>query len=173
VEYPYVGGSKAYSAKFSPNGQYIAFGLANDSVIILKASDYSFVVNIPTKFGEVREVDFSANSDKLLVCGRNGDDGYEIYLVPGWGRVKFDYNYGDDALSCRFSNNDLYAVGSKDGYVRLYNASSSYSLAWSSRRNSDSEIAALDFSPNSSYLLATWANNNRKIGIFNVNSNIS
>ena len=52
VEYPYNPGVKALSAKYSPNGNYIAFGLNNDSVIILDSS-YGFVTDISTAFGDV------------------------------------------------------------------------------------------------------------------------
>ena len=86
VEYPYVS-EQCRSAKYSPDGNYIAFGLNNDSVIILDSS-YNFVADLGTNFGDVRELDFSANSDKLLVCGNSGDDGYEIWTVPGWNKVK-------------------------------------------------------------------------------------
>ena len=75
VEYPYDPGEKAFSAKYSPDGNYIAFGLTNDSVIILDSS-YGFVADISTAFRDVEEVHFSANSNKLLVCGRTNNKGY-------------------------------------------------------------------------------------------------
>ena len=129
------------------------------------------MADISTAFGEVEELHFNANSDKLLVCGRSGIEGYEIFSVPGWSLLHSDYSYGDDALSCRFSNDGHYAVGSKDGYVRYYD--SGYNLVWSNRRASDSRIRGLAFSPNSSHLLVAWADNSRKLGIFDVSSNTS
>ena len=44
---------KSISAKFSPDGQYIAIGMDNDSVIILDGNTYDFVADLPTAFGEV------------------------------------------------------------------------------------------------------------------------
>ena len=91
--------------------------------------------------------------------------------MPGWTKVKSDYSYGDDARSCRYANDGHYAVGSKDGYIRYYD--SSYNQVWRNRRDSDSEIEGLAFSPNSSYLLATWTADSRKVAIFDVSSNTS
>jgi len=42
IVYTYMANMRAYSVKFSPNQQYIAYGLENDSIIILN-STYHFV----------------------------------------------------------------------------------------------------------------------------------
>ena len=46
----------------------------------------------------------------MIVCGQ---DGYEIYAVPGWVLQHSDYSYGHEALSCRFAPDGHYAVGTK------------------------------------------------------------
>lgn len=62
-------------------------------------------------------------------------------------------------------------MGSKDGYLRYYN--SAYGLVWSNRRNSNSEIDALDFSPNGSYLVASSTNAGKRVSVWTVSSNSS
>ena len=115
---------------------YTGWGLENDSIIILNLT-YNFVVEIQTQFDTIKEVDFSPGSDKIIVCGHGGSDGYAIYSVPAGGSpLKSDYTYGDEARSCRFSNDGHYAVGSKDGYLRYYD--SSYNLVWFNQRNTNS-----------------------------------
>ena len=52
VEYPYVS-KKSWSAKYSPDGNYIAFGLDNSSVIILDSS-YNFVADLISVSSEIR-----------------------------------------------------------------------------------------------------------------------
>ena len=77
VVYPYDPGEKAFSAKYSPStGNYIAFGLANRTVIILDSSSYGYVKHADTGFTDILEVHFNAESNKLIVCGKTGNDGY-------------------------------------------------------------------------------------------------
>lgn len=52
VVYTYPANQKAYSVKYSPNQQYLAFGLENDSIIILN-STYGFVKELPTSFDRI------------------------------------------------------------------------------------------------------------------------
>ena len=137
--------------------------------MIILDSSYNFVADLGTSIGDIYEVHFNANSDKLLVCGI-GNDGYEIWTVPGWSKIHSDYSYGDNAKSCRFANNGNYVVGSKDGRLRYYD--SSYNLIWMNVRIPASEIVGVDFSPNSSYILMASSTNNRGMSIFNVNSNV-
>jgi WD40 repeat protein len=172
IIYQYIS-TIAYTAKYSPDRQYIAFGLQNSTVIVLSGVDYSFVTSIALGFSTVWEVHFNANSNKLLVCGGATSRGYQIFAVPGWNSLKTDVSASGDALSCRFANNDYYAVGFRDGFIKVYNAATAYSSVWTNRRTTNSEIAALDFSPNSSQLLAAWSVNGQKVGIFTVSSNTS
>jgi WD40 repeat protein len=164
--YQYTASTAARSATFSPDQQYIAYGLRNNTVLIRSATEFSFVRAVGVSFSQVEEVHFGPNSDKMIVCGNNG---YAIYSVPGWSVLASDYTYGDVALSCRFASNEKYAIGSKDGWTRMY--SQSYGLIWSNRRDSSAEIMALDFSPNASWLVVTSAINSRRVIVFDVTSN--
>ena len=65
----YAAGSKALTTKFSPDQNYIAFGLQNNSVTLLNANTYAPINSISTLFSEVYEVDFSSDSSKILICG--------------------------------------------------------------------------------------------------------
>lgn len=170
VEYPYVGSTKSLSAKFSRDGLYIAIGLQNNSIVILSNS-YAFVAAVPSAIGAIEELHFNKDSTLMLACGSVGSRGYEIFDVATWTVVYSDYTYGNTAMCCRFADNGNYAVGSQDGFVRYY--SSAHSLIWSNQRNTNSPIEALDFSPNSSYLLVSWSGAGKKVGIFAVGSNSS
>ena len=90
--------------------------------------------------------------------------------MPAWTINHTDYTFSNDAQSCRFSNDGHYAVGSKDGFVRYYD--SSHSLVWLNQRSASSNMLGVDFSPNSSFLLAAWSRTGtKKIGIFDVSIN--
>ena len=167
----YVIASDVQAAKFSPDGNYIALGYKNSSVVIINANTYATVTEVPLTFQDVKEIDFSSDSSKMLVCGKKNANGYEIFSVPAWTQVHSDFTYSDEADSCRFANDGHYAVGTKDGFINYYDSGDN--LVWFNRRTTDSKIDALAFSPNSSYLLASWSTNSRKIAVFNVNSNTS
>lgn len=51
VEYPYVS-RKCFSAKYSPDGNYIAFGYDNSTVIVLDNS-YNFVADLTSAISEI------------------------------------------------------------------------------------------------------------------------
>jgi WD40 repeat protein len=72
VVYNPTGSPQCNSARFSPNQQYIAYGMQNSSVLIVDVSGFSINTAIPTAFAVVNEVHFSTGSDKLLVCGGPG-----------------------------------------------------------------------------------------------------
>ena len=56
---------------------YLAIGLQNNSVIILSGfAPFGFIRDVTTGFDKVKEVHFSKNSDKLIVCGHGGNKGY-------------------------------------------------------------------------------------------------
>ena len=75
VDYAFTATTKANTAKYSRNGAYIAFGLQNNSVLILSSS-YTFVAAVPTAFSVVEELHFNQGSTLMLVCGGTGSKGY-------------------------------------------------------------------------------------------------
>jgi Tol biopolymer transport system component len=60
-----------YTAKFSPDQNFLAYGLQNSTVMIFDGN-FNYVTKFGTAFQVSYEVHFSPNSDKLLVCGGNG-----------------------------------------------------------------------------------------------------
>lgn len=143
-------------AKFSPNNLYVAFALNNYKVVIKNTNDFTISATIPSKFNSINQIDFSHDSSKLLLCGKNSThQGYEIWAVtaPGTTPLKGDYTYGKDALACRFASDGSYAVGDIGGNTRYY--SSTYIFQWKNTLTSSSGTPAIEslvFAPNASLL---------------------
>ena len=51
--YQYNASTAASSATFSPNQHYIAYGLRNSTIVILNATDFSFVKDVSANFSQI------------------------------------------------------------------------------------------------------------------------
>ena len=143
-------------AKFSPDRLYVAFALNNYNVVIKHTSDFSISATIPSKFNSIQQIDFSHDSSKLILCGKNSThQGYEIWATPSPGTtpLKDDYTYSKSSLACRFASDGSYAVGDIGGNTHYY--SNTYNLQWKNTLTSGSGTPAIEsvaFAPNTSLL---------------------
>lgn len=164
--------SPAFTAKFSPDQKYLAFGFQDGTVNIRNATShpsYPQVVSLSVPFGQVQEVHFSADSSKMIVCG---DNGFRIYNVPGWTAVAAtgtNINFGHPVVSCRFAPDGKYAIGTYQGQIHIYGGAS----PWSYFTDGSAYIYGVDFSPDSNYLLTGWASSSQRAMVFSVGSNSS
>ena len=116
------GGDSGYSAKFSDNQKYVAFGLQGD-VAVYDATvlpTKTFVTTLTSVYSQVEDLHFNPESNRLITCG---DSGYKIYAVPAWGSPIYIKNTGGVTMSCKFAkDNEHYAVGTTNGKILVFNS---------------------------------------------------
>lgn len=164
VESTYAATCACNSAKFSPNQQYIAFGLTNSSAVILNAADYSYNMIINSSFNPIRQIDFNNNSTRLIICGGGG---YEIWGVPSGALISSENNYTSEAMSCTFSSTNTFVVGESTGIVYYYTAN--YALnqivyhSWGGGGSGIPVVMGLAFNPSASAFASALSNNRQRI----------
>ena len=159
------GGGSGYSAKFSDDQKYVAFGRQGDvaiydaSVLPTKTS----VTTLTSVHSQVEDLHFNPESNKLITCG---DSGYKIYAVPAWGSPIYTKSTGGGAMSCKFAkDNEHYAVGTTNGKIFVFN--STHHQQWTLTPDSSATIYGLDFSPDSKYLLVGLGSSTNRAKIYN------
>lgn len=167
LAHAYTATNPCTCAKFSPNNLYIAFAHNNFKVVIKNTNNYTINVTINSLLSSIQQLDFSPDSTKLLLCGKNPSvAGYEIWDVqsPGALAFKSDYLYGKEGLACRFASDGSYAVGDIGGNTRYY--SNSYSLQWKHTLTSSSPtVESLAFTSNGT-VLAIGTGGHKKVYTF-------
>lgn len=133
--------SNVQSAKFSKNGMYIAVGQASSTVNIIQVSTFTSVKNISTGLSSVKEVDFSWDNTRLLVCGSNG---INVYNVGGtWSNAGSNSNGGTAFTSCKFQKNNNYFGGDNSGKNTMYTADTN-AVYWSNTQSGPSMSVDFD-----------------------------
>ena len=114
-------------------------------------------------------MDFNNDSTRIVVCGKGGSGlrGYEIFSIPDGALLYTNKNYNQEALSCRFSSSNHFAVGEKNGGF-FYYASPNTSV-WNYTSTGSASVFGVAFTPNGSVLGSAWGGggSNQYIYTFN------
>lgn len=160
-----VSGGTGYSAKFSDDQKYVAFGRQGD-VIVYDASvlpTETYVTTLESLYSQVEDLHFNPESNKMIACG---DSGFKIYSVPAWGAPIHTKSTGGVVKSCKFAkDNNLYAVGTTNGKIFVFN--STHHQQWTLTPDASATIYGLDFSPDSKYLLVGFGASTFRARIYN------
>ena len=164
-------GHNSLTSKYSPDQNFIAVGYQGGTSILIFTSTLTLYTTITSAFNNVFEVDFSADSTKLMVCGNNGGgvNGFEIYGVSStsttWNIVNSSTGYSKPFVACRFAPDGSFATGSQDGRLRYFLPD--YSWSWSVQPYSiATSVNTLDFTSNGSILIAGGASGGGNINVY-------
>ena len=121
------------SAKFSKDGTLIAVAQGHNSVNVIQVSTFTSVQNITSGVSTINEVDFSWDNTKLLVCGQNG---IEVWNVGGTWSNNGSSSSGQ-YTSCKFQKNNNYFGGDNTGKNTIFNANTN-TVLWSDQKTGPS-----------------------------------
>ena len=75
VLYSFDAGDECRSVRFSNDSKYVAWALKDTKIILMNANTTNFpiIANFTSNFTNyITEMDFSSDSNRLLVCGKGG-----------------------------------------------------------------------------------------------------
>ena len=73
VLYSFDAGDECRSVRFSKDSKYVAWGLKHTKIILMdaNATNFPIIANFTSNFTHyITEMDFSSDSNRLLVCGK-------------------------------------------------------------------------------------------------------
>lgn len=121
--------TQAYTARFSKDNSMIAVGGNQDSIHILRASDYTpITTSLATGQVVVYDIDFNEAMTNMISCGfRNYTNLYQIQAGPTFTPRGNSGDKHQSILACKFLKNSNYVAYSDkegDAYTSSYTLTS-------------------------------------------------
>lgn len=117
---------KLYAVAISPNGEWVVTGGTtgykwekSDSIYVFDRASGSMVRRITGLPGAVENLAWSADG-RFVAAAMLGKNGISVFRTDDWQETARDTDYADGSYGIAFDRSGRLAVGSDDGYIRLY-----------------------------------------------------